>query len=118
MSKVIFYPNKNGSVSMILPALDCGLSVEDIALKDTPIGRPYLIVERETAPTDETFFDAWEADFSTPHGYGIGPNQWFINQYQEEISTLDSGKDAERIAFLNSCIATQQVEKAQRELEA
>lgn len=118
MSKVIFYPNKNGSVSMAIPMPNCGLTIEEIAIKDTPAGRPYLIVEREVAPADETFFDAWEADFSSPHGYGIGPNQWFINQYQAEIATLDAVKDADQIAFLNSCIATQQAEKAQRELDA
>ena len=118
MAKVIFYPNKDGSTAMILPVENCGLTIEEIALKDTPAGRPYLIMERNDAPEDETFFDAWEADFSSPHGHGIGPNQWFINQYQAEIATLDSEKDAERIAFLNACIATQQAEKAQRELEA
>ncbi len=117
MSKVIFYPNKNGSVSMILPFLDCGLTVEEIAAKDTPAGRPYLIVDRDAVPTDETFFNAWEADFSTPHGHGIGQNQWFINKYQAEIDALDPEKDADRIAFLTSCIATQQAEKAQRELD-
>jgi hypothetical protein len=118
MSKVIFYPNKNGSVSMILPMLNCGLTIEEIAIKDTPADHPYIIVEREVAPEDETFFDAWEADFSSPHGHGIGANQWFINQYQAKIATLDAVKDADQIAFLNSCIATQQAEKAQRELEA
>lgn len=116
MSKVIFYPNKNGSVSMVVPALNCGLTVEEIASKDVPAGKPYLILDRSVAPADETFFDAWEADFSSPHGHGIGPNQWFINQYQAEIATLDAGKDAAHIAFLNSCIATQQAEKAQQEL--
>jgi hypothetical protein len=115
MNKVIFYPNKNGSVSMILPMLNCGLTVEEIAIKDTPAGLPYLIVERDVAPADETFFDAWEADFSSPDGHGIGSNQWFINQYQAEIATLDAVKDAEHIAFLTSCIATQQAEKAQLE---
>lgn len=118
MSKVIFYPNKDGSVSMVMPVPGCKLSVEEIASKDTPAGLPYLIVERENVPADETFFDAWEADFSNPHGHGIGANQWFINKYQTEISQLDLNKDADQIAFLNSCIATQQAEKAQRELEA
>jgi hypothetical protein len=118
MNKVIFYPNKNGSVSMVLPILSSGLTLEEIASKDVPAGKPYLILDRSVAPADETFFNAWEADFSNPHGHGIGSNQWFINQYQAEIATLDAEKDAERIAFLNSCIATQQAEKAQRELEA
>lgn len=116
MSKVILYPNQNGSVSMVMPFLECGLSVEEIAAKDTPAGLPYLILEQNAVPVDETFFDAWEADFSEPHGYGIGQNQWFINKYQAEIEQLDSEKDADQIAYLTQMIATQQAEKAQREL--
>ena len=117
MAKVIFYSNKNGSVSMVIPILSSGLTLEDIAAKDVPAGKPYLILDRSVAPEDETFFNAWEADFSAPHGHGIGANQWFINQYQAEIDTLDAEKDVEQIAFLNSCIATQQAEKTQLELD-
>jgi hypothetical protein len=116
MAKVIFYPNKDGSVAMILPMDNCGLTVEDIASKDTPAGRPYLIMERDQAPED-SLLDEWKPDFSSPSGIGIGQNQWFINKYQAEIATLDSQKDAELIESLNKSIAVQQAEKARRENE-
>lgn len=83
MDKVIFYPNPNGSVSMISPFLECGLTLEQIAQKDTPAGLPYIIVDRADVPQDELFFNAWEADFSNPHGYGIGHEAWFAQVAQQ-----------------------------------
>jgi hypothetical protein len=43
-----------------------------VALKDVPIGSPFLIVEDTDLPQDREYIDAWEADFSQPHGYGVG----------------------------------------------
>ena len=49
-----------------------------MALKDVPAGTPYLIVNPATdLPPDFDFFEAWEADFSTPDGHGIGADAWF-----------------------------------------
>jgi len=111
MAKVIFYPNKDGSTAMILPVENCGLTIEEIASKDTPSGRPYLIMERNDAPED-SLLDAWKPDFSTPHGYGIGQNQWFINEYQSKINSLDVQKDAKLIEALKNNIAVQKAEQA------
>lgn len=66
----IIHPNNDG-ITVLYPAA-CGLTVEEIALKDVPAGLPFLIVEDEEIPTDREFRAAWEADFSTPDGYGIG----------------------------------------------
>lgn len=70
--KVILYPQDDGSVAVMRPVLSCGLTVEQIAVKDVPAGVPYIIVNDSDLPTDKTFFDAWESDFSTPHGFGGG----------------------------------------------
>ena len=64
----IIYPNETG-ISIIIPA-DCGLTIEQIAIKDVPAGVPFLIVDTATIPTDRTYRDAWTADFSTPDGVG------------------------------------------------
>jgi hypothetical protein len=110
MTQSIFFQQENGSVGWIIPALDCGIKLEEIARKDTPAGKPYIIVDNDVIPTDETFFEAWEADFSNPDGYGIGPAAWFIEQYQAELETLDVEKDQERIEELNRMIAVQEAE--------
>ncbi len=68
MNKRIIFPNETG-ISILIPT-DCGLSIEQIAVKDVPAGLPYLIVDAEQVPSDRTFRNAWEADFSSPDGFG------------------------------------------------
>lgn len=110
MSKVIIYPNERGGIAIVYPAPNCGISLEEISRKDVPAGLPYLIIDEADVPSDLTFFDAFEADFSEPHGYGIGANAWFIEQYQTEIARLDAVENANRIAELRSMILIQQAE--------
>ena len=58
MNQRIIYPTDNG-VAIIVPA-DCGLTIEEIAAKDVPAGKPYKIVNVSDIPTDRTFRNAWE----------------------------------------------------------
>jgi hypothetical protein len=60
MNQRIIYPNDNGGVSIIIPVSECGLTIEEIAAKDVPEGKPYKIVDVADIPTDRTFRDAWE----------------------------------------------------------
>ena len=60
MSKRIIYPNDEGGVSIVVPAPECGLTIEEIAAKDVPAGKPYKIVDVTDIPTDRTLRDAWE----------------------------------------------------------
>ena len=60
MNQRIIYPNDNGGVSILIPAAECGLTIEEIAAKDVPEGKPYKIVDVADIPTDRTFRDAWE----------------------------------------------------------
>ena len=57
--KRIVYQNDEGGISIIVPA-DCGLTIEEIAAKDVPAGKPFKIVDVADIPTDRTFRDAWE----------------------------------------------------------
>ena len=82
MTQVIIFPNNEGWLSVIYPAADCGLSVEDIACKDVPAGKPYHIIDADQLPQDNVFFNAWEADFNEPAGHGIGHEAWFANRSQ------------------------------------
>ena len=60
MNKRIIYPNDEGGVSIIIPSDNCGLTIEEIAAKDVPQGKPYKIVDVADIPTDRTFRNAWE----------------------------------------------------------
>ena len=60
MNKRIIYPNDDGVVAIIIPAIDSGLTIEEIAEKDVPSGKPYKIIDVSEVPTDRTFRDAWE----------------------------------------------------------
>jgi hypothetical protein len=58
MNQRIIYPTDDG-VAIIVPA-DCELTIEQIAAKDVPSGKPYKIVDVADIPSDRTFRNAWE----------------------------------------------------------
>ena len=60
MNQRIIYPNDAGGVSIVIPAPECGLTIEEIATRSVPAGKPYKIVDVADIPTDRTFRDAWE----------------------------------------------------------
>jgi len=86
MTKRIVYPNDEGGISIITPNPDCGIPYDQIALKDVPAGKPFLIIDTVDVPTDRTFREAWDADFSNPHGHALGHFAWVETQPKEEES--------------------------------
>ena len=60
MNSRIIYPTDDGGVSIIIPATECGLTIEEIAAKDVPAGKPFKIVNVADIPSDRTFRNAWE----------------------------------------------------------
>lgn len=60
MNSRIIYPTDEGGVAVIIPAPECGLTIEEIASKDVPAGKPFKIVDVADIPTDRTFRNAWE----------------------------------------------------------
>ena len=73
MNQRIIFPNDEGGVAVIIPAAECGLTIEEIAAKDVPpivvhgpegsvassTPRPYKIVDVADIPSDRTFRAAW-----------------------------------------------------------
>ncbi len=59
MNSRIIYPTDDGGVAVIIPAAECGLTIEEIAAKDVPAGKPYQIVDVADISTDRTFRGAW-----------------------------------------------------------
>jgi hypothetical protein len=60
MNQRIIYQTEDGGVAIIVPSAECGLTIEQIAQKDVPAGKPYKIVDVADIPTDRTFRNAWE----------------------------------------------------------
>jgi len=60
--KRIIYQNDDNSISILTPAPECPLTIEEIAQKDVPTGKKYKIVDVSEIPTDRTFRNAWEID--------------------------------------------------------
>lgn len=60
MNKRIIYQTDEGGVAIVIPAPDCGLTIEEIAAKDVPEGKPFKIVDVAEIPDDRTFRNAWE----------------------------------------------------------
>jgi hypothetical protein len=59
MNQRIIYPTDDGGVAVIVPSSNCGLTIEQIAAKDVPAGKPYEIVDADDIPSDRTFRNAW-----------------------------------------------------------
>jgi hypothetical protein len=64
--KVIIYKNNQGIVSILIPTPEALqiYTIQQIADKDVPNGRPYKIVDAGDIPTDRTFRNAWDIDES------------------------------------------------------
>ena len=84
MDKRIIYENELGGIAILTPVLYSDLTIEELARKDVPAGIPYKIINVEDIPTDRTFRNAWEADFSSPDGYGIGHAAWFAEKESQQ----------------------------------
>lgn len=61
LNKRILYQNDDGRVSIIIPC-NCGLTIEEIAAKDVPTGKPYKVVDVSDIPTDRSERMAWTVD--------------------------------------------------------
>ena len=57
--KRIIYTQDDGSVAIVIPADNCGLTVEEIQAKDVPAGKTSYIVDKSVVPTDRSFRNAW-----------------------------------------------------------
>tara|TARA_Y100000310_G_C20138083_1_gene558984 strand:- start:255 stop:449 length:195 start_codon:yes stop_codon:yes gene_type:complete len=58
----IIYPIDEGGVAVIVPSAEylADHTIEELAEKDVPDGKPYKIVEDSGIPSDRTFRNAWE----------------------------------------------------------
>ena len=62
MDSRIIYTTDEGTVAILIPTDECGLSIEEIAAKDVPEGKEYKIVDVSTISSDRSFRNAWVLD--------------------------------------------------------
>lgn len=62
MNSRIIYPTDDGGVAIVIPAPEAleAMTIEEIAAKDVPAGKPFKIIDTADVPTDRTFRNAWE----------------------------------------------------------
>ena len=62
MTQRIIYPNDDGGVCIIIPTPEylADHTIEELAAKDVPAGKPFRVVDATDIPTDCTFRNAWE----------------------------------------------------------
>lgn len=92
MNDRIIYPNGLGGVAVVIPSGE--LPIDDVAAKDVPAGTPYLLISASDLPTDRVFRTAWEADFTTPHGYGMGDEAWYAQRQAAQEATQQAAQQA------------------------
>ena len=82
MNQRIIFQNDEGGISILTPAPECLQShtIEEIAAKDVPAGKPYKIVSVDDIPSDRTFRNAWTVDEAELTD-GVGAES---NEFQEQ----------------------------------
>ena len=53
------YTRDDGGVTVVIPADNCGLTLEQIKDKDCPKDRTVYTVNKSAIPTDRSFRNAW-----------------------------------------------------------
>ena len=79
----IIYQTDNGGVAVITPWLESGLTIEQIALKDVPFGKPFRIINVSDLPSDRSTRHLWTVDPAlltdgVGADYGVGSDNAFI----------------------------------------
>ena len=83
MAQLILMHNDFGGVAVGYPTPEAleNYTITEIALKDTPTGQPFWIVNEEEVSNDYTFFNAWELgveELGEPTGYGMDYEDWVL----------------------------------------
>jgi len=84
MNQQIIYKTDNNGVAVIIPSDEALQShtIQEIAEKDVPAGKPYKIVSVDDIPSDRTFRGAWEVDEADLTDGTGGEHDMFITDPQ------------------------------------
>jgi hypothetical protein len=64
MTQVIIYNQDNGVIAVIIPTPEAleQHSIQAIAIKDVPAGKPFKIVDAADIPSDRSARESWTVD--------------------------------------------------------
>lgn len=82
--KVIVFTNDEGGVSIMTPAVDSHLTIEEIALKDIPDGKEYLIIDDSELP-DRQYRNQWRVSNGA-----VIVDSTIINETPKPIREIDA----------------------------
>jgi len=57
--KRFIYKNDDGGISIVVPIMNSGLTLDQIKSKDCPSGKTVYTVDKSAIPTDRSFRNAW-----------------------------------------------------------
>lgn len=79
----IIYLQDNGVVAVIIPSPECLAqhTIQEIALKDVPAGKPFKIVDASYIPSDRSFREAWTITTEELND-GVGATS---NEFKEQV---------------------------------
>ena len=83
MNQRIIFSTDDGGVAVVVPSPNClkEHTIEEIAAKDVPAGKPYKIVDVADIPSDRTFRNAWEVDVNAlTDGVGAESNEFPVKE--------------------------------------
>ena len=89
MNKRIIYQTDEGGVTVVIPTPEAleNYTIEEIADKDVPSGKPYKIIDLSFIPSDRTFRNAWEVDETTlTDGVGSEHSVFITNPQHPDYS--------------------------------
>ncbi|OUU46728.1 MAG: hypothetical protein CBC12_10705 [Candidatus Puniceispirillum sp. TMED52] len=72
MKLAIFQPTDSDTISVLIPAPNCNLTLEEICAKDVPTGVKYKVIEHTDLPEDREFRNAWVAPDLETDFDGVG----------------------------------------------
>ena len=82
----IVYKTDEGGLAVIIPSEEALVkhTIQEIAEKDVPAGKPYKIVSADDIPSDRTFRNAWEVDEDVLTDGTGGVHNMFITDPQHQ----------------------------------
>ncbi len=57
--KRFIFENDEGGITIVIPADNCELTLDQIKNKDCPSGKTVYTVDKSAIPTDRSFRNAW-----------------------------------------------------------
>jgi hypothetical protein len=116
MKQRIIFQNENGGISIIIPAIDSNLTIEEIAAKDVPPNTAYNIVDVSELPQDREFRSAWE-HVEDKIEVNLEKAKHITKQrLREERAPLLAVQDVEYVKALETNVDTSEIIKEKKRL--